>query len=332
MPKVSIEELRSTCEKACQALGYSAEEAKCLVDVMMFSDLRGNTQGIIKIVTNGLDKDPNCEPYEIVKDTPLSAKIDGRKTVGMVVLHKAMQLAVEKAQKSGFGIVGTFNTFTSTGTLAYYGDYIARHNLIGLVFAGSPEMVAPFGACQPLFGTNPICFALPNGGNPVVGDLATSAQTLFGILQHKVAGTKLPPGCCVDPDGNFTDDPELALKGAILSFDKSFKGSALALMVEVFCTALAGGAIHDKKTAKSWGNLVIAIDPCLLWDSADEFKSRVDEVFGRVKSLKKMPGVNEIMLPGEPQEKVYVKTMAEGALNIEDNLWKKLQDKAAEAK
>ena len=59
----------------------------------------------------------------------------------MVVLHKAIELAVEKCKKNGFGIVGTYNTFTSTGALAFYGDYIARNGFIGLVFAGSPEMV-----------------------------------------------------------------------------------------------------------------------------------------------------------------------------------------------
>lgn len=84
------------------------------------------------------------QPWEITKNTPLSARIDGHKTVGMVVLAKAAELAVEKCKKSGFGIVGTHNTFTSTGALAYYGDYIARHGFLGFVYAGSPEMVRFF--------------------------------------------------------------------------------------------------------------------------------------------------------------------------------------------
>jgi len=61
-------------------------------------------------------------------------------------------------------------------------------------------------------------------------------------------------------------------------------------------------------------------------------KGRVDEVFARVKGLEKRKGFNEILLPGEPQEKVYEKVIAAGSVNMEDNLWKKLQDVAAKAK
>lgn len=44
---------------------------------------------------------------------------------------------------------------------SYYVDLISRQGLIGIVLAQSPEFVAPHGAKQPIFGTNPIGISIP---------------------------------------------------------------------------------------------------------------------------------------------------------------------------
>lgn len=75
----------------------------------------------------------------------MSAVINGNNTAGMIVLHKAVQLAIERAQANGFGIVGTHHTSTSTGAIGYYADLIGKKGLIGMVLAQSPEFVAPHG-------------------------------------------------------------------------------------------------------------------------------------------------------------------------------------------
>ena len=81
------------------------------------------------------------------QETRLSALINGNNTAGMLVLHKAVQMATERAQSHGFGIVGTHHTATSTGAIGYYADLIGQKGLIGMVLAQSPEFVAPYGAC-----------------------------------------------------------------------------------------------------------------------------------------------------------------------------------------
>ena len=83
----------------------------------------------------------------IEQETRLSALINGQNTAGMLVLHKAVQMATERAQAHGFGIVGTHHTATSTGAIGYYADLIGQKGLIGMVLAQSPEFVAPHGEC-----------------------------------------------------------------------------------------------------------------------------------------------------------------------------------------
>jgi LDH2 family malate/lactate/ureidoglycolate dehydrogenase len=129
--------------------------------VLLYAQLRGNNQGIIKITTGGMNRAAAAAPIAVERETRLSALLNGNAQAGMLVLHRAMTMAVEKAKSSGFGIVGSNNTSTSTGALGYYAEQVAKQGLIGIVFAQSPEFVAPHGAKQAIFGTNPIAISIP---------------------------------------------------------------------------------------------------------------------------------------------------------------------------
>jgi len=121
----------------------------------MYAQVRGNNQGIIKITTGALRRSKGAGPITIERDTRLSAIINGHGDAGMLVLSKARDIAASKCLEHGFGIVGTNNTYTSTGCLAYYAEKLAEQGLIGVVLAQSPEFVAPVGTIasdvQPLY-------------------------------------------------------------------------------------------------------------------------------------------------------------------------------------
>ena len=138
-------------------------------------------------------------------------------------------------------IMGTYNTYTSTGMLAYYAEQIGKADLIAVVMAQSPEFVAPLGGRKGVFGTNPLCVAVPGPTEgPLILDMATAAITLFGAITAKANGTQLPPGVAVDSEGNPTRDPAAALAGAFLTFG-GHKGSGLSLIVELLGGVLSGG-------------------------------------------------------------------------------------------
>lgn len=129
-------------------------------------------------------------------------------------------------------------------------------------------MAARAGA-KATFGTNPLMFACPvAGAEPFIFDMATAAVALFGVLTCQATGTPLPEHSAYDAAGEWTtsvsDIPVGGGGGAIAAFG-GHKGVGLALMIELLCAALSGGAVlgqdEPKKTAKNWGHHVIVIDP-----------------------------------------------------------------------
>ncbi|KAK3239986.1 hypothetical protein CYMTET_50124, partial [Cymbomonas tetramitiformis] len=325
---VPVNHLEDITLKAIKTYGYSDDEAQIMCDVMMYAQLRGNNQGIIKVATGGIARTEGCGRLEVEHETELSALINGNKDAGMLALYQALELGVMKASKHGFGIVGTHNTPTSTGALGFYAEKVAQQGYIAVVLAQSPEFVAPHGAKQPIFGTNPIGVGIPTNGRPVVLDMATSAYSYFGLLEAKTAGQPIPDNVALDGDGKPTTDPNEALKGAIQVFDRSYKGSNLALIVELLAGSLVGAAIEDKLASKSWGNLIAVIDPALL-GSPEEFRSRVEVVLDRVKTAERQPGVDSINLPGERGNRLAQQRLDANQLPVESNLLRGLEELAA---
>ncbi|KXZ54908.1 hypothetical protein GPECTOR_4g980 [Gonium pectorale] len=328
--EVGIAELRTLCTKALKTLGYKQEEIDILNDVLFYAQLRDNNQGIIKITSGGLNKSPSARPPVIEKETRLSALINGNNSAGMLVLHKATQMAIERAKSQGFGIVGTNHTPSSTGALGYYVDLISREGLIGIVLAQSPEFVAPHGAKQPIFGTNPIGISIPAQEGAVTMDMATSAYAWFGLLEAKAAGRPIPGDVAMNAAGQATTDPNEVLQGgAIRVFDRSYKGSNLALMVELLAGPLVGAAVADKLAERNWGNLVLALDPGLLGEP-EALKQRVQVVLDRVRGAERLPGVEEILLPGERGNRKANSRLAAGVMPLEVNLLTQLRAMAAQ--
>jgi LDH2 family malate/lactate/ureidoglycolate dehydrogenase len=88
-----------------------------LVQVLLWAELRGNSQGVIKIPAGALKRAASSQPSKVVRDGPSSASIDGGQQLGMLAVHDAVLAAIKKAKGSGIGVVGTFNTASSTGAL-----------------------------------------------------------------------------------------------------------------------------------------------------------------------------------------------------------------------
>jgi LDH2 family malate/lactate/ureidoglycolate dehydrogenase len=327
--RVPIDELRATTKNAIRGIGYDEKDADVILDVLMFAQVRGNNQGIIKVTTNGLAMAEDAEPMKVTHETKLSAAIDGQKTQGMIVLAEATRIAHEKAKEHGFGICGTCNTSTSTGALGYYVKSVADEGMIAICFAQSPEFVAPAGASKAIFGTNPIGVGIPSAQGSLVLDMATSAYSWFGVLEAKTAGRQLPEGAAQDKNGVMTTDPnEVVDGGAIRTFDGGYKSSNLALIIELLAGPLVGAAIENKLSAKNWGNLIMVIDPKMLGQA--DFEKNAAFVMNRVKNAPKQPGVDAINLPGERGDALAAANMTSGVVDVETNLWNNLK-KAAEA-
>ena len=173
--ETSLRGLRQTTLQALRQLGLDEHERETVADVLLYAQIRGNSQGLIKIIERTILPDCPKKATQISRKSACLATINGHGNIGMVVLLEAAQLAAEMVQSTGIALVSTHNTRSSTGAIGYYARTIANAGHIGLVLAGSPKVMAVDGGIDPVMGTNPIAIAIPTGGEPLVLDMATAA-------------------------------------------------------------------------------------------------------------------------------------------------------------
>lgn len=326
--KISITDLADLTTKAIASYGYNEQETSAIREILLYAQLRGNNQGVVKLIGKGIPKDPAAKEMVIDKETPLSARINGNRNHAMVVIRKAMEMVAVKAEKSGFGIAGTYNTNTSSGAVGYVASELANRGFICFVFGRSPERVAMHGSYQPVFGTNPLAVGIPTSNDPIVLDMSTAATSYFGLVEALTAGKEIPDDMAYDANGHPTTSPGEAIKGAIRSFDRGYKGSALGMVGELMAGPLVGAAFCGLDDSKgNWGHLIFAIDPDLLGDR-EEFIANVDRAVQKVKSTKRLPGVDEILVPGERGSRNAKQCLESGEIDIEDNLLAELRKAA----
>ena len=325
--RISLQTLRDVTKQAILHYGYTEVEAATILEVLLYAQLRGNNQGVVKLIGNGIPKSPTASEPTREKETKLSALINAHGTHAMVAINAATDLAIEKAKEHGMGIVGVNHITTSSGAIGYYAKKIAESGFIGFVFAGSMESVAAEGSFEALFGTNPLAVGIPTEHEPLVLDMATSAMAYYGVVEANTAGRLLPKGIAFDKNGNETIQPKDVLDGgALRTFDQGPKGSGLSMIVQ----ALTGPLVNSYFTgigdvANNWGgHLLLAFDPELL-GGLESVRTGVTQMIAKVKGTKKMPGVEEIFVPGERGNQQTAEVIASGEIEIEDNLYAALQ-------
>jgi LDH2 family malate/lactate/ureidoglycolate dehydrogenase len=315
--RLTVAEARSLAERVLSAAGYESPEAALIADHLIDCELRGlNNAGLARVlsIAERLGRTGHSgKPIRIEKETPVSARIDGGDGIGYVVAHRATEVAIAKASASGIAIVGANNTWY-TGMLSYYAEMAARRGLVSLIASNTSPWVAPHGASEARFGTNPICFGFPGAADPVIWDIGTSAiihaeATLAGRL-----GRQLPDGSAFDSNGEPTRDPAAALNGAFAAW-ASHKGSGLAIVVQLL-GVLAGSSFAPPDLA-GFGFLIVTIRPDLL-TPADEFKSSVADYADWVRTARAIDPAVPVRMPFERSRRDRQRRLAENAVEVED--------------
>lgn len=314
--KIRNEELAGLIKKVLQKK-FSEAESNLISEVIMFGELSGKTSHGVVRLENVVNKKITGKPT-VVKKTKTSVLIEGHGNSGILIAQLATSEVIKLAKENGMGIVGTRGTFSSSGSLSYYLEKIAKEGLIGIIMAESPEGVPPHGSTQPLFGTNPISFGIPADPSPLLFDMATSAISYGAILKAKALGQSLPENVAIDSEGVPTTNPEQALTGAILPFDNSYKGAGLAMIVEILAGILPGAtfAIHNKEAG--WGNLFFAFSPNLLMEEG-MFKDKVHILRETIRNAKTKTGV-KVRIPGEKTIETRDTNLKKGWIDVDEKL------------
>ena len=196
--EVSLSQARAAAVGVLRGVGWEAAEAEIQADIMLYAECHGNNQGLVKLFDPAqMAPAPGAGSPAVERETPLSAVVNGNQAPGMLALSTAIDVAAAKASSGGgLALVGCRNTSTSSGMLAYFGTRLAKAGLISIIIATSPRGVSMVPGAAKVFGTNPICFSFPRGGEeaPLVFDMSTSAVAFFGVMEAKAKGARLPPG------------------------------------------------------------------------------------------------------------------------------------------
>ncbi|MCL4515518.1 MAG: Ldh family oxidoreductase [Firmicutes bacterium] len=321
--KRSAGELKTFAAEVLAKAGLKSEDAAVVAETLVFADLRGlESHGVsrlpiyVKRIKKGL---VNARAtMRMVNEDGAIALLDADNGPGQVASVKAMDIAMGLAQKQGLGACGVRNS-THCGALAYYTLRAVEHGMIGLAMTNANSVMAPWGGREPVLGTNPISVAAPVGhGEPYVMDMATSAVARGKIMIYAKKGARIPLGWGMNEEGEPTEDPNEALKGAMMPMAGP-KGYALSLLVDILSGVLTGsafgkgiGALYDdfSKPQRS-GHFFLAIDIGHLMPP-ELFQPRMDEIVGQIKTSKPARGVEQVLIPGEPEFAAERKRRREG--------------------
>ena len=172
--------------------------------------------------------------------TPAIIRMNGDEGYAPLAIQRGIPILAEAAQKIGIAAMGITNTY-HFAALWPETEALAERGLVGIACTAYKPSVAPYGAKKPLFGTNPLSFAWPRPGKtPLVYDMATAAKALGDVQLAARDGHDVPLGTGLDADGNPTTDPSKIANGGVLLPFGGYKGSAIAMMVELLCAGMVG--------------------------------------------------------------------------------------------
>lgn len=181
-----------------KSVGVPAEDAKICANVLITSDKRGiDSHGIGRLkpiyidrIREGTQK-PVTE-FEIVKESPTTAVVDGHDGMGHVIAYKSMKIAIEKARKFGMGMVAVRNS-THYGIAGYYPLMAIEAGMIGITGTNARPSIAPTFGVENMLGTNPLTFGMPTDEEfPFVLDCATSVAQRGKIEVYGRASKEIP--------------------------------------------------------------------------------------------------------------------------------------------
>lgn len=327
----SYETLKSFCEAAFAKLGFSKLESEEITDVLLLSDLYGiESHGMQRLVRyhKGIEKGlikVNAKP-EIVFETPVSAVIEGNDGMGQLNSIFAMKKAIEKAKKSGIGIVNVRNS-NHFGIAGYYAKMACDEGLIGFAMTNSEAIMVPTFCRMAMLGSNPIAISMPAEPYPFFFDASTTVVTRGKLEVYNKNGKALPEGWALDKNGHASTDAADVLKNIVakagggimpLGGEKeqtgSHKGYGYGMICEIFSSILSMGMTSNHTHIGGKGGTChgfAAIDPAIFGD-AKAIKEHLSTFLEELRNAPKADGAEKIYTHGEKEILAYADRMKNG--------------------
>ena len=329
-------------------IGVPENDARICADVLITSDKRGiDSHGINRLKHIYYDRikmgiQSPVTNFEIIKEGPTTAVIDGHNGMGMVIAKKSMEMAIEKAREYGMGMVAVRNS-THYGIAGYYALMAADAGMIGISGTNARPAVAPTFSVENVLGTNALTFAMPSDeAFPFCLDCATSMVQRGRIELYDREEKEIPEGWIIDTEGKARTDTHQILEdlktggaalvplGGIGEETAGYKGYGYSTVVEILSAALQGGKFlkilsgieNGKQGPINLGHFFIAINISNFIE-LESFKKTTGDILRTLRASKKAPGAERIYTAGEKEYLAWLERKEKG-VPITKNLQKNL--------
>jgi LDH2 family malate/lactate/ureidoglycolate dehydrogenase len=337
---LSAPALQRFCEDLLLAARVTPASATLVAESLVAASLRGVDSHGVQLLPYYLeqiswgDLDPIATGH-VSAESDSCLHYDGENGLGQAIAQICCDHAVRIARTHGLALVVAKES-NHFGAAAFWARKISSAGQIGIVMCNASPMVPPWQAREPRVGTNPICMSVPGGQRqPWLLDMATTTVAAGKIYKASINGQPtIPAGWATDKEGVPTTDTQTALAGLLMPLG-GYKGSGLAMMAEILCAVLSGGAmstelggirIRGKKMRVSQMYLAIDIERFL---PLHEFRERIDRLIEMIKSAAPAKGYDEVLVAGEPELRIEEERRQTG-IPVGDGTWQALTA-AAEA-
>jgi LDH2 family malate/lactate/ureidoglycolate dehydrogenase len=329
---VRIDDLRRCLVVAFERLRLTPEDADGLGGLLVDSELRGHPDhGVAALgVLTTLYREGKLNPrprVRVVNKTDGAILFDGDRGCGSAVPTRAMQWCIENARRRKGMAVAAVRDWQLL-VAGPYARLAAEAGLIGFACTNFIPLVAPPGGRTAVLGTNPLAYGLPaRDHQPVVLDVATTVVAMQKVRVAAQEGRPMAEGVIFDQAGGPITDPEAFLEGGLMASLGSphapHKGFGLALFVDALSGVLSGAGFARGVADGAPGNLFWALD-VEAFLPRQEFLARMDAQINQIKQGERLPGVDELFVPGERGQRRYAELTARGVVPLAPASWQLL--------
>src|SRR5579871_2079487 len=333
---IASQKLADFSRQLLMATGVSLEKATLVANSLVTANLRAVDSHGVQLLPFYIEQilDGNVDIHAngcIANENGACLTYDGQNGIGQWISDICCSHAVRLARSHGISIVVARES-NHFGAAAFWAQRISNEGCIGLVMCNATPLVAPWQGKETRFGTNPICMSVP-GPNTWLLDMATTTVALGKIINASNHGREeIPAGWAMDKDGVPTTSTESALNGLLMPLG-GYKGSGLAMLAEILCAVLAGGAMSTELGGIRIQGQPMRTSQCFLaidvarFMRLDEFHRRMQSLVAMVKSSRIAKGYDEILVAGEPEWRAEELRRRDG-IPLSPGVWQALVEAA----
>jgi LDH2 family malate/lactate/ureidoglycolate dehydrogenase len=331
---VSANELAPFAQSLLEAAGVAVAKARLVAESLVAANLRGVDSHGVQLLPYYLeqiewgDVDARADG-RVISESGVCLLYDGQNGIGQATAETCCAHAVRIASAQGMAMVVARES-NHFGAAAFWAQKMSAAGQIGIVMCNASSLVAPWQGKQPRLGTNPICMAVPGGEEkPWLLDMATTTVAAGKIFKAKINGQpQIPLGWAMDSEGRPTTDPETALQGLLMPLG-GYKGSGLAMMTEILCAVLSGGAMSTELGGIRFRGKPVRVSQMFMaigierFVALDEFRARMDRLIRIMKTTPTAKDYSEVLVAGEPEWRMEEERRRSG-VPVGHGTWKAL--------